>query len=396
MEGPHLKKISVNWNEWIIRFVFLMLVIIGYRVVSNYQEIFAIIKGFVNVLSPFILGFALAYLLNGAQERIKKLLAKTKNKFIIKNKHGLSVFILYLILLLLIFLILNYVIPLLLQNIVDLISLFPTFINYLIGLVSRLEVNGLPESFSIDDMIANILSNFSFERILNKWTQSLASIGQLSMGLSSFVLNGFLTLVISIYVLVFKESILDFTNRFFGKLLPEKAFKGSKYWIQTTNKVFYKFITSQFLDACIIALLSSIILSLLRVPFGITLGLTLGVANMIPYFGSIFASIFASVVTLFTSGPSLALVTLISLTILQQVDGNIIGPRIMAGALNLNPIIIIISITIGGAYFGVLGMFLAVPVAAIIKIITMNWLDKDIQKTDLETPEPVIIETTEK
>ena len=68
---------------------------------------------------------------------------------------------------------------------------------------------------------------------------------------------------------------------------------------------------------------------------------------------------------------------LIALTILQQIDGNVIGPRIMAGALNLNPIIIIISITIGGAYFGILGMFLAVPIAAIIQIITMNWLGED-------------------
>ena len=147
--------------------------------------------------------------------------------------------------------------------------------------------------------------------------------------------------------------------------------------MKSKYELFRKFITSQFLDACIIAFLSSIILSVLGVPFAITLGLVLGLANMIPYFGSIFASIFVAIVTLFTSGPSLAFAALIALTILQQIDGNVIGPRIMAGALKLNPIIIIISITIGGAYFGILGMFLAVPIAAIIKIITMNWLGED-------------------
>ena len=372
-----MKKIKVNWNEWIIRFVFLMLVIIGYRVVTNYKEILGALQNFVSVLSPFILGFALAYLLNGAQERIKALLAKSNNPFIKKNKHGLSVLLLYIVLILLLFLALNYMIPLLISNIIDLMGLLPTFINYLIDLASKIQINGLEKLFSIDDLIASILGAFSLEKMLNQWTQSLASIGQLSLGLSSLVLNGFLTFVISIYVLVFKESILDFTNRFFGKLLPEKAFNSSKYWIHTTNKVFYKFITSQFLDACIIAFLSSIILSVLGVPFAITLGLILGLANMIPYFGSIFASIFVAIVTLFTSGPSLAFAALIALTILQQIDGNVIGPRIMAGALKLNPIIIIISITIGGAYFGILGMFLAVPIAAIIKIITMNWLGED-------------------
>ena len=169
---------------------------------------------------------------------------------------------------------------------------------------------------------------------------------------------------------------------FFGKILPKKFFKQTKFWLHTTNKVFYKFVTSQFLDACIIAVLSTIVLTVLQVRFALSLGLLLGMANMIPYFGSIFASVVTAVITFFTGGLSQAVVTLISLTVLQQIDGNIIGPRIMAGALNLNPIIIIISITIGGAYFGILGMFLAVPAAAILKIVTMNWLEKDAEKEE--------------
>jgi predicted PurR-regulated permease PerM len=76
-----------------------------------------------------------------------------------------------------------------------------------------------------------------------------------------------------------------------------------------------------------------------------------------------------------------AVSVLFALIVLQQIDGNIIGPRIMSGALNLNPIIIIISITIGGAYLGILGMFLAVPIAAILKIIVTNWLDDSIKET---------------
>ncbi|MDN5810796.1 MAG: AI-2E family transporter, partial [Tetragenococcus koreensis] len=141
------------------------------------------------------------------------------------------------------------------------------------------------------------------------------------------------------------------------------------------NTIFYKFISSQFLDACIIGISATVILYLLNVPFALTLGILLGICNMIPYFGSIFASIVTTIITFFSAGFQLALTTLIALLILQQLDGNVIGPRIMSGALNLNPIIIIISITVGGAYFGVLGMFLAVPIAAILKIITINWLD---------------------
>ena len=100
--------------------------------------------------------------------------------------------------------------------------------------------------------------------------------------------------------------------------------------------------------------------------FAVTLGILLGICNMIPYFGSIFASIVAGVITLFTGGVTQAITVLLVLLILQQIDGNIIGPRIMGDALNVNPILIIVSITIGGAYFGVLGMFLAVPVEFLI------------------------------
>lgn len=113
----------------------------------------------------------------------------------------------------------------------------------------------------------------------------------------------------------------------------------------------------------------------MNVRFSVTLGILLGICNMIPYFGSIFASVVTAIISFFTGGLSHAVSVLVALIILQQIDGNIIGPRIMSGALNLNPIIIIISISVGGAYFGIIGMFLAVPIAAILKIIVMNWLD---------------------
>ncbi len=377
-----MKKIQVNWNEWIVRFLFVMFVIIGYKLIVNYYEIYTAILHFGRVLSPFIMGFILAYLLSGAQVRIKKLLNKKSDSFWGRHSHSFSVLTLYILLFTIVFLLLNYIVPLIISNAIELIKAIPSFILYLIDLSSKIEINGLANYFSIEDFVQKILSNLSIETALNQWAQSLSSIGQFSMNLSSFVLNSFLTLVISIYTLLYKESIFAFLNAFFGKILPKKFFKQTKFWLHTTNKVFYKFVTSQFLDACIIAVLSTIVLTVLQVRFALSLGLLLGMANMIPYFGSIFASVVTAVITFFTGGLSQAVVTLISLTVLQQIDGNIIGPRIMAGALNLNPIIIIISITIGGAYFGILGMFLAVPAAAILKIVTMNWLEKDAEKEE--------------
>lgn len=382
-----LKRVTIDWNYWIIRFIFLMVVIIGFKAISNYQLFLNGLKHLLSVLSPFILGFILAYLLNGAQEKLEHLLNKINLPFIQKKSRGFSVLLLYVVGLTFIFLILNYVVPLILTNIMDLVALLPTFYNYLIELAMKLEENGTVKMMELDELITTFTASYSPDKILSQWTSAISSLGILTKNLSSFVLNTFLSLVISIYALLFKDSLLTFIASFFQKIMPEKLYTTSKHWLKTTNKIFYKFISCQFLDACIIGVSATVLLSLLGVKFALTLGILLGICNMIPYFGSIFASVLTAIITFFTGGLSLAITTIIVLLVLQQIDGNIIGPRIMGGALNMNPILIIVSITIGGAYFGILGMFLAVPVAAILKIMTMNWLEHS--KAAIPVDEPL-------
>jgi len=377
-----VQKMRVDWNYWLTRFLFIMAIIIGYKLITNYQVISDSLANLLNVLSPFILGFIFAYLLNGAQKRLENLLQKTQISFIKKHSRGISVLILYLIIFYLFFLVLNYVVPLIIDNLVDLLGLLPQFYNYLIDLITRLEYEGVFESLNLEEFLQNLTADFSPENLLQQWTQALTSLGVITKSLSSFVLNSFLTLIISVYALLFKDGILSFIDKLGQKTLSEKIYLSSKKWLSKTHTIFYKFISSRFLDACVIGVLASVILYALDVPFAITLGILTGICNMIPYFGSIFASIVITIITFFSADFQLALTALIALLILQQIDGNIIGPRIMGGALDLNPIIIIISITVGGAYFGVLGMFLAVPIAAILKIITINWLD-DMDKKEV-------------
>lgn len=370
-----VQKMRVDWNYWLIRFLFLMALVVGYKLITNYQFIMNSLSNLLGILSPFIIGFIFAYLLNGAVRRLELLFEKTKLPFIEKHSRGISVVTLYLFIFYVFFLALNYVIPLMINNVIDLFGLLPQFYDYLMDLIARLESEGVFESLNLEEFFQSFTSDFSPENLLQQWTQALTSLGAITRSLSSFVFNGFLALIISIYALLFKDSILSFFDKLGRKILSEKIHLSSKQWLAATHTIFYKFISSQFLDACIIGTFATIILYFLDVPFALTLGILLGVCNMIPYFGSIFASIVTTVITFFSADLQLAITALISLLILQQLDGNVIGPRIMSGALNLNPIIIIISITVGGAYFGVLGMFLAVPIAAILKIITINWLD---------------------
>ena len=112
----------------------------------------------------------------------------------------------------------------------------------------------------------------------------------------------------------------------------------------------------------------------MKVKYAVLLGFLIGLFNMIPYFGAIIAVALAIIITVFTGGFVQAIWLAIVVIILQQIDANIINPRILGNSLNLSPILVIFAVTVGGTYFGVLGMFLGVPVAAFLKIVIEDFI----------------------
>ena len=134
-------------------------------------------------------------------------------------------------------------------------------------------------------------------------------------------------------------------------------------------------ITSQLVDAVIVGLITSIAMSIMRIKYAVLLGFIIGLFNIIPYFGAIVAVVISIIITIFTGGFVQAIWLAIVVVILQQIDANIINPRILGNSLNLSPILVIFAVTVGGAYFGVLGMFLGVPVIALIKIIIEDFIE---------------------
>ena len=119
----------------------------------------------------------------------------------------------------------------------------------------------------------------------------------------------------------------------------------------------------------------------MNVKYGAMLGIIIGLFNIIPYIGAIIASVIAIIITIFTGGIGQAIWMAIVVIIMQQIDANIINPKIVGNSLKLSPILIIFAVTVGGACFGILGMFLAVPIIAILKILILDYINyKDSQK----------------
>ena len=146
-------------------------------------------------------------------------------------------------------------------------------------------------------------------------------------------------------------------------------------YIDSTNKIFFKFISSQLIDAIIVGILVTIAMSIIGVKYSVLLGFMIGLFNIIPYFGAIIAVAISILITVITGGISKALIMAIVVIILQQIDSNIINPKIIGNSLEISPLLVIFAVTVGGAYFGVLGMFLAVPVVAVLKIVVNDWIE---------------------
>ena len=141
------------------------------------------------------------------------------------------------------------------------------------------------------------------------------------------------------------------------------------------------------METLIITIISTIVLAVLKIKYALFLGIMIGVMNLIPYFGSIISSVIAVIITIFSSGVFPAIWTGVALLILEQVDGNFIGPKIIGDRLDMRPLWIIFSVTIGGGLFGVVGLLLSVPVMIVIKMIFTDILAAKEKQLKIEREE---------
>ncbi|MCO7180185.1 AI-2E family transporter [Lactococcus formosensis] len=382
-------KIKINFNLWLNGLLFFVVLFLLFNVISNITPITKSIANFLQILSPLFLGAIVAYFLDKPIHRLSLLFRRLNVKFVQRHARKFSILVTYIIFFLLLFFVIYYLFPIVVRNLLEFLRLLPTIYQNIYQWLSSNQFQELDNFLQIEESIRSFVNAFSAQDAARYITSGIESLSTFTFTLASQLFRIVVGIIISIYLLLYKESILQIIFRF-GKIsAKQEHLQAIKYYLRQTDIIFYKFISTQFIDACIMWVLSTLLLLLLHVtgvahnPFSVALGLLIGICNMIPYFGSIFASIVAMIIAFFTGGWEAGLVTIVMLIILQQIDGNIIGPKLMSGALNVNPIIVIISISIGGAYFGVIGMFVAVPIAALLKIIFIEYLEAKESKLSL-------------
>jgi len=324
-----------------------------------------------------LIGLLIAYLLYIPERKIEALFKKSGKIIIRKNTRKISILITYILALLIIILIINVILPVLIASVNELVSSIPSYYSGLIEKYNNLPDNSIFKTEQVYNALKE-LQNFDLKQYISieKITQYIKG----AVGIARGVFDVFVSVIVSIYILAERNQIYLFFGKLCKAIFKESTCDYIEKYFYRSNGVFFKFISSQFIDAIVVGVLTTIAMSILKVKYASLLGFTIGLFNMIPYFGAIIAVIIAGIITFITGGFSKALVMLIVVVILQQVDANIINPKIIGDSLKISPLLVILSVTIGGAYFGIIGMFLGVPVAAVLKILVNDYIDSKVKE----------------
>ena len=371
-----MNEVKKNFSKWMYWFLLAVAIILVYKFLDNFTAIGDAIGNFFSVITPFLAGTLIAYLLYIPASRIEKIFQKSKKKIIKKKARGLSVLITFILAILVIILLVNVILPVVTESIIELVNNFQGYWNSAVNRLNELPEDSILKSEKVTEIIKQIgdsLQNIDLKQYINP--EKITGYVKSALSVASGIFDVFVAIVVSIYILLQRGQILNFFGRVATAIFDEKTCNKIGQYVDSTNRIFFKFISSQLLDAVIVGILVTIAMSIIGVKYAVLLGFMIGLFNIIPYFGAIVAVVISVLITIITGGLSQAIIMAIVVIILQQIDSNIINPKIIGNSLEISPLLVIFAVTVGGAYFGVLGMFLAVPIAAVLKIVINDWIE---------------------
>jgi len=351
-------------------------------VVLNYNLVFNFLGQVVDLLFPFILGTAMAFVLNiltkfferklfsGNKKRNKKSRVKVKeDDKPVMWKRVVSMILAIIVLIAIIALVVGLVIPELGKTVTILFSSLPDLLEQGKVYIADLLVQYPEMNQALTDLqysIENININEEIGKLLNTYGSGIlaTSISVIS-GVASGVVTFVLAFAFAIYALIQKEKlILQAKKILYAYVKKEKADKVMKV-ARTANHTFSNFISGQFLEALILGFLCMVGMLILNIPYAVTIGVLIAFTALIPIVGAIIGTVIGAILILAIS-PIKAVVFVIFLLILQQIEGNVIYPRVVGNSVGLPGIWVLVAISVGGSLWGLVGILLSVPLFSVI------------------------------
>ena len=352
--------------EYIVALVAIIAII--FLMIANWGVVLAVIGKFLTILMPFILGFFFACFINPLVKRVHSLLNRMKPGKGAKIKKAFSVIISYVVVIGVITVLLIYIIPQIKASIGELGNTIQDGYQYMI--THQKELNEKIPFIGLGGGIEYI-KEFAYKKIMSNGSEIIPYVYHVSSSLLTMSYNVLMGLVISIYIILDMKKLKRSARKVVYALSPKK--KEQEVWetMKQCSHIFNGFLIGKMIDSLIIGILCLIAMSILKLPYALLLSLIVCITNMIPYFGPIIGAIPGVMIYLFID-IRYAFIFALMILILQQFDGLYLGPKILGDQTGIKPLWVIFGITVGGAYFGVMGMFLGVPVVAVIMYLLLD------------------------
>ncbi len=344
-----------------------------------------------SILTPVLYGFAFAFILNPVVKRLHKLFMKTafKKAKKIQRAEKISRAISIVISILLLFIVITVfslmLFPQLVTNIMGFYNNFESYYNNFMGwLDGILKQDSKSAEFILQalekskEMLQNWMSTDLVPQLQNIATNLLSGLWNVFMVLKDVIIG----LIIAIYFLFSKEKFCAQCKKAAYAILPRRRADGLIRNTRETSTVFGSFITGQLIDALIVGILCFIGMSILQLPYPPMISVIVAITNVIPFFGPYIGAIPSAILILLVN-PLQAVYFVIFIIILQQIDGNIICPRILGETIGLNGFWIIFAIVVFGALFGFVGMIIGVPTFAMLYTWLKRWISRRLGKRNM-------------
>ncbi len=373
--------IPLELNKKNIKRILLLIAcaILLYWGLNNLSVLGGLLRSILSLFSPLLIGVGIAYVMNlllMAIERLwDKALKKAPELWRVKLKRPICLTLAFLLFLGIIFAIIFILIPRLEEAGTTLVANVPTYITQIQGWWDNLTAFAADHGITLPELSMNVedATKFITKLLTSNGDNVVNTTINITTSILGALVNVLLALVFSVYMLAQKEKLLAQSKRLLLAALPQKAGERTMHILKLTNGAFSSFVTGQVTEAFILGTLCCLGMLILRLPYALPVSVIISFTSLIPIFGAWIGAATGAFLIVFVS-PVKALTFLIFLLILQQVEGNLIYPKVVGKSVGLPGLWVLAAVTIGGGAFGVLGMLLGVPVCSVIYALVQDYL----------------------
>ncbi|VYU28326.1 AI-2E family transporter [Clostridium tertium] len=380
---------KINWNNKYTTiaaysFIVAVSIILFYLAISQVSIFTDKLHSILIILQPFIIGFVIAYLINFLLEFYENRVFENKyiKKVNLKSKRGISIFFAYISAFFIISMVIKFLLPQVTESIVGLINDIPGYITNTTNFVNDIIIDlNIEEQYS-----AILMENFNnlVNYILAFLRDLIPAIGGFVARLASSIWNLVLGIIVSVYLLIDKEKLCGLSKKITYALFSEDKAQSIIALVHKSNYTFGRFLIGKIIDSLIIGVLTFIILTIFKMPYTILVSVIVGITNIIPFFGPFIGAIPSFIIILFIS-PVQALWFLVIILFIQQLDGNIIGPKILGDTIGISAFWVLFSILVAGKVLGLVGMIIGVPLFAVFYSVVKTFIESKLKKKGLKT-----------